>query len=168
MRQRRRTSGQLLSAVLAGLNAASEAEDGGNWMSVVVLLLKVVISAFMLSFAFRLSHYLLFFNLRKPFIWIVFVGCLGFLWFLVGSILHFSLDVVAWSAIAALAMNEIPKSSKTKSETIDFADEFTGVANSRLKSRAGSASFVIGSILGWILFWGEYCSSLGECQQFFW
>jgi hypothetical protein len=136
-------------------------------MSFLFFVLKVAVSEFVLNVLYRQSYNLLFFYLRKPTLWIIAVGCLGFLWFLIGSILNFSFNVVWLAAAIALALN-IPKSMFSKAEMSDISDDITGVVNSVRKSRAGLVSFALGSVLGWFLFWTEYCTLSGECNKLFW
>ena len=137
-------------------------------MSFLFFVLKVAVSVSILNILYRQSYNIFFFYLHKPFLWIAFVGSLGFLWFLVGSFYNFSFNVVCWSAIIAFALNVPPKSPISKSEMSEFSDSFTGVNKSMLKSRVGLIGFAIGNILGLLLFWGEICTSSGECHKYFW
>ena len=115
-------------------------------------ILEVAIFSFVLSVLYRQSYNLLFFYLKKPLLWILFVGFLPLLWFSLGRIFHLSPTVVWWSSIIALGLNITPQSNLTKKEMQEFADEFTEVPNSIQKSRYGRICFAIGIVVGWILF----------------
>jgi hypothetical protein len=115
-------------------------------------ILEVAIFSFLLSVLYRQSYNLLFFYLKKPLLWILFVGFLPILWFSLGVIFHLSPTVVWWSSIIALGLNITPQNNLAKKEMREFADEFTEVPNSIQKSRYGRICFAIGIAVGWILF----------------
>jgi hypothetical protein len=78
--------------------------------------IEIALFSFVLSVLYRQSYNLFFFYLKKPLLWIVFVGFLPIIWFSLGVILHLSTTVVWWSSIFALGLNIPPKSNLTKKE----------------------------------------------------
>ncbi len=77
-------------------------------------IVEVAIFSFVLSVLYRQSYNLLFFYLKKPLLWILFVGFLPLLWFSLGVIFHLSPTVVWWSSIVALCLNIPSKNNLTK------------------------------------------------------
>ena len=121
-------------------------------MVLIYSVLEVAIFSFVLSVLYRQSYNLLFFYLKRPLLWIIFVGFLPLFWFSLGVIFHMSPTTVWWSSIVALGLNIPSKNGLTKKEMQEFADEFTEVPNSIQKSRRGRISFAVGIAVGWILF----------------
>jgi len=111
---------------------------------------------FVITTIFRQSYNLLFFLLKKPVVWIVFVGMLGYLVFYLSSRMPQSLNIVWWASLAAFFDN-IPPENKamSKAEMDELSDEMLDIKDSRLKYRVGLASFAVGCVLGWIIFFGE-------------
>jgi hypothetical protein len=101
---------------------------------------------------------------KKPIVWIVFAGIIGFLNFFIGSQFENSINVTGWSSLIALYMNIPPRRKNglfSKEEMTKMIDDFyeeMGIRNGRLLYRVGLFSFVLFSLVGWIVCYGEVVS----------
>ena len=137
-------------------------------MSVVWFITKLALFAFVLNVLLRQSYNLIFFLGRRPVAWIWTVGLLGFLTVASAALLGWSNNLVAWACILAVAMNLPPAfaDSKTTKETTATADEVyaeMGIPGGKRKYRAGLIAFSLASLISYLLFYGEACSSDGVC-----
>jgi len=84
---------------------------------------------------------------------------LNFLFFLIGSKIQDSFNVVWWSsALSFFAQLPPKKNNEDKSNVSQVVNELyeeMGIKNGQLKYRLGLAVFVIGGIIGWVAFYGE-------------
>jgi len=131
-------------------------------MSIVLTILAIAFFTFVLNMLIKQSNNFIFIFFKKPTVWIAFMGLIIFLYFFVGSKFDNSFNIIWWSALLAFIVN-IPPQAK-KDETIDqeeknkIVDEMyneMGIKNGKLKYRLGLASYVIGGILGWVLFYSK-------------
>ncbi len=89
------------------------------------------------------------------------MGLLSFLYFFIGSKFDNSFNIIWWSALLAFILQIPPKAKKVfsteeeKNKVVDGMYNELGIKNGRLKYRIGLAFYVIGGILGWVLFYGK-------------
>jgi hypothetical protein len=131
-------------------------------MSIILTILAIAFLTFVLNILIIQSNNFIFMVFRKPMVWIVFMGVLSFLYFFIGSRFDNSFNIIWWSALLAFIVNIPPKAKK--GETIDqkgknkIVDEMygeMGIKNGRLKYRIGLAAYLIGGILGWVIFYSQ-------------
>ena len=134
-------------------------------MSIIFTLLAIAFLTFVLNIIIIQSNNFIFMVFRKPIVWIVFMGLLSFLYFFVGSKFDNSFNIVWWSALLAFILQIPPKMKKgsliTEGEKNKMADDrYTelGIKNGRLKYRIGLTFYVIGGVLGWVVFYGQVVS----------
>jgi hypothetical protein len=99
---------------------------------------------------------------KKPIAWIGFMGLLSFLYFFIGSRFDNSFNIIWWSALLAFIVNIPPKKNKgdvfdqkEKNKIVDEVFSEMGIKKGRLKYRIGLTAYLIGGILGWIMFYGQ-------------
>lgn len=128
-------------------------------MNILLSLLAVVLFTFILNVTIIQSNNIIFMVFRKPVVWIIFMGSLSFLYFFTGSRFNNSFNIVWWSALLAFFVNIPPKSKGVdKTETNVLIDKMyndMGIRKGRLKYRLGLIAYLIGGILGWILFYSK-------------
>ena len=130
-------------------------------MSILITLLLIAFLTFVLNIIIIQSNNFIFMVFKKPVIWIVFMGLLSFLYFFIGSKFDNSFNIIWWSALLAFILQIPPKAKKVfsteeeKNKVVDGMYNELGIKNGRLKYRIGLAFYVIGGILGWVLFYGK-------------
>jgi len=134
-------------------------------MSILLTLLAIAFFTFFLNIIIIQSNNFIFMVFRKPVAWIVFMGLLSFVYFLIGSKFDNSFNIVWWSALLALILQIPPKMKKksgvTEGEKNKMVDDMyteLGIKNGRLKYRIGLTFYVIGGLLGWIVFYSQVIS----------
>jgi len=134
-------------------------------MSIILTILAIAFLTSVLNILIIQSNNFIFMVYRKPMVWIVFMGVLSFLYFFIGSRFDNSFNITWWSALLAFILNIPPKAKKR--ETIDQEDknrivdeiyDVMGIKNGRLKYRIGLAAYLIGGILGWVIFYSQIVS----------
>ncbi len=131
-------------------------------MSIIITIIGIIFFAVVLNIVIIQSNNFIFMILRRPYIWIVFMGVLGFLYFFVGSLFSNSFEVVWWSALIAFLMN-IPPSvkkdigidKKMMKKWINETYEELGITHGSLKYNFGLAAYVTGCVIGWVIFFGK-------------
>lgn len=131
-------------------------------MDIILIILAIVSITFVLNIIIIQSNNFIFVVFRQPMIWVVFMGLLSFLFFFIGSKFDNSFNIVWWSAFLAFIVNIPSKDTKTekldqkeKNEIIDTAYTEMGIKKGRLKYRLGLVAYLVGGILGWIIFYGQ-------------
>lgn len=137
-------------------------------MAIVWSILKFLILAYLLNAALKLSYNVIFFVLRKPSLWILFVTILGFGVVGIWGILGWSHSVVAWACLATLLLGIPPKSRDPDVNTVvraaaDDIYESIGISGGRWKYRLGLVGFAFGAAIAYMLFYGQVCSTDGSC-----
>ena len=122
-------------------------------------LVAITFFTFILSILIRQSYNFIFMFFKKPILWAVSMGLISFVYFFVGSRFDNSFDVVWWSTLLAFIVN-MPirlnnKSKKGADIVVDEVYREWGIRKGKLKYRIGLASYLVGGILGWVMFYGE-------------
>ena len=111
-------------------------------MSIILTLLTVVALTSVLNILIIQSNNFIFMVFRKPIFWILFMGLLSFIYFLIGSQFDNSFNIVWWSAFLAFLLNIPPKAKKDgdidqeeKNQLIDEMYDGMGITKGRLKYR---------------------------------
>lgn len=124
-------------------------------MQIALSVFLVIVVSFLLNVAFRQSYNLLFFFLKKPKAWIVFVGAMNCFVFYLASLVQASF-VIWWASLLVLLNNIPPKVKAMGDAELDtLSDDLTGVRSSRTKYRVGLAAYALGGMAGWLLFHGR-------------
>ena len=126
------------------------------------MILAIVFFTFVLNILIIQSNNFIFVAFKKPAIWIVFMGLLSFLFFFIGSRFDNSFNIIWWSALLAFVVNIPPKTKKSdaldqkeKNKIVDEMYDEIGIKKGRLKYRIGLTAYLIGGILGWIIFYSQ-------------
>jgi hypothetical protein len=134
-------------------------------MNIILTILAIAFLSFVVSGLIRLSYNIIFMGLKKATIWIFFMGLISFIYFFIGSKFENSLTIIWWSALLAFFQNLPPGEEKediidqaTKNEIVDEIYSAFGIQEGRKKYRIGLALYIIGGLLGWILFYGKIVS----------
>jgi len=134
-------------------------------MNIILTILAIAFLSFVVSGLIRLSNNIIFMGLKKATIWIFFMGLISFIYFFIGSKFENSLTIIWWSALLAFFQNLPPGEEKediidqaTKNEIVDEIYSAFGIQEGRKKYRIGLALYIIGGLLGWILFYGKIVS----------
>lgn len=90
------------------------------------------------------------------------MGVLSFLYFFIGSRFDNSFNIIWWSALLAFIVNIPPKAKKgdildqkEKNKIVDEMYSEMGIKKGKLKYRIGLAAYLIGGILGWVIFYSQ-------------
>ena len=83
-------------------------------MTFVLFLLKLAAYAFCLSVVIRQSYNLVFALLRKPLVWIITMGVIGFAHFATAGWIGASVSLPFWATVVALIINLPPDPSPTR------------------------------------------------------
>lgn len=131
-------------------------------MNIILTILVVALFTFILNIIIIQSNNFIFMVFRKPATWIFFMGLLSFFYFFIGSRFDNSLNIIWWSALLAFIINIPPKNKEceplNQKERNKITDEMyseMGIKNGRLKYRLGLATYLIGGILGWVIFYSQ-------------
>src|SRR3989344_9281656 len=134
-------------------------------MSILLTLLAIAFFTFVLNIIMIQSNNFIFMVFRKPIGWIIFMGLLSFMYFFVGSKFDNSFNIVWWTALLAFILQIPPNMKKgsmiTEREKNKMADDMyteLGIKNGRLKYRIGLTFYVIGGVLGWMVFYSQVVS----------
>ncbi len=126
------------------------------------MILAIVFFTFVLNILIIQSNNFIFMAFKKPAIWIVFMGLLSFLFFFIGSRFDNSFNIIWWSALLAFVVNIPPKTKKSdvlnqkeKNKIVDDMYDEIGIKKGRLKYRIGLTAYLVGGILGWIIFYSQ-------------
>lgn len=131
-------------------------------MSIILTILAVVVLTFILNILIIQSNNFIFIVLKKPFLWIIFMGLLSFIYFFIGSNFDNSFNIIWWSALLAFIVNIPPKVKKgemmsqdEKNKMVDEIYNEMGINRGRLKYRIGLMAYLSGGVLGWIIFYAQ-------------
>lgn len=128
-------------------------------MSIIWIILKILIFTGILTVIAKQSYNFIFLMGKKPVVWIFCMLLLNFLFFLIGSNIQDSFNVVWWSSLLTLfAMLPPKKNEELQSEINEAVKDFyeeMGISNGKLKYRLGLISYSIGGIIGWVMFYGK-------------
>ena len=130
--------------------------EGETPMNFVLFIVLTPLLFFVITTIFRQSYNILFCFLKKPILWIVFVGILSFFAFFLSSLAPRSYHVVWWALLGALLDNIPPKKKILPEDEMNkLSDEMLNIKSSRRKYRIGLFSFAFGGVLGWLIFFSE-------------
>jgi len=136
-------------------------------MSIILIILAIVFFTFVLNILIIQSNNFIFMVFKKPVIWIVFMGLLSFLFFFIGSRFDNSFNIIWWSALLAFVVNIPPKikkgdalNQKEKNKIVDEMYNEMGIKKGRLKYRIGLTAYLVGGILGWIIFYSQVATTM--------
>ena len=136
-------------------------------MSIILIVLAIVFFTFVLNILIIQSNNFIFIVFKKPAIWIIFMGLLSFLFFFIGSRFDNSFNIIWWSALLAFIVNIPPKTKKSdtldqkeKNKIVDEMYKEMGIKKGRLKYRIGLTAYLVGGILGWIIFYGQVITTI--------
>ena len=131
-------------------------------MSIILIILAIAFLTFVLNILIIQSYNFIFMVFKKPTVWIIFMGLFSFLYFFIGSKFDNSFNIVWWSALLAFIVNIPPKAKKDdaldqkeKNKIVDEMYNEMGIKKGRLKYRIGLTVYLIGGILGWIIFYSQ-------------
>lgn len=131
-------------------------------MSIILTILVIAFFTFVLNILIIQSNNFIFMVFKKPIVWIVFMGVLSFLYFFIGSRFDNSFNIIWWSALLAFIVNIPPKAKKSgiidqkeKNKIVDEMYSEMGIKKGKLKYRIGLAAYLIGGILGWVIFYSQ-------------
>jgi hypothetical protein len=134
-------------------------------MTFLIYLVITIVLAIVLHIIIIQSDNIIFILLKKPRVWIIFMGVLSFSYFFVGSLFENSFNVIWWSALFALLKNIPPQVKKdsfmSKEEINKIVDENyreMGIKGGRLKYKLGLVLYSLGFILGWLTFYSDVLS----------
>jgi len=125
-------------------------------MSWIFIALKIAIIVFIIKVIMIQAYNILFFIMKKPYLYIIFAGMFNIVALEILS-LFFNIKTEAYifniyglSSIIALFFLVPPKTDKviSKKEMNKLSDEMTGIKHSRLLYRVGLFVFFIGNIVG--------------------
>lgn len=136
-------------------------------MSIILIILAIVFFTFVLNILIIQSNNFIFMVFKKPIVWIIFMGLLSFLFFFIGSRFDNSFNIIWWSALLALIVNIPPKTKKgdtldqkEKNKIVDEMYNEMGIKKGRLKYRIGLIAYLVGGILGWVIFYGQVVTTM--------
>lgn len=136
-------------------------------MSIILTILAIAFFTFVLNILIIQSNNFIFMVFKKPIIWIAFMGVLSFLYFFIGSRFDNSFNIIWWSALLVFVVNIPPKAKKDemlnqkeKNKIVDDMYIEMGIKNGRLKYKLGLAIYLIGGILGWVMFYSQVITTL--------
>jgi len=131
-------------------------------MNLILTILVVIFFTLVLSVLIIQSYNFIFIVFKKPLAWIAFMGLLSFIYFFIGSRIHNSFNIIWWSALLAFIVNVPPKAKKgeafnqeEKNKIVDDMYDEMEIKKGRLKYRIGLIAYLLGGILGWVLFYGQ-------------
>lgn len=132
-------------------------------MDIIWTIIKVILFTGILTIIGKQTYNFIFFIGKKPILWIIIMLLLGFLFFMIGSKIQNSFNAVWWSAVLTFFALLPPKKNKDLESEINLAvnDIYSemGIKNGQIKYRIGLAAYVIGCIIGWIVFYGQIVTS---------
>jgi hypothetical protein len=138
-------------------------------MNAIWVIAKIVVYTAVLNVIYRQSYNLLFFLAQRPKTWIAVAGIIGFL--NIGLVYSLGWDprIVGTATLVVAVLNSAPTTPKgvTKEEMRALVDEVYrewGTPHGRLQARLGLASFVVCSIVAYVLFFGEVCDVNNICK----
>lgn len=131
-------------------------------MNIVLTILAIAFLTFVLNILIIQSNNFIFMVFRKPMIWIAFMGALSFFYFFIGSRFDNSFIIIWWSALLAFIVNIPPRAKKDeilvqeeKNQIVDDIYNQISIKDGRLKYKLGLATYLIGGILGWVIFYSQ-------------
>lgn len=131
-------------------------------MSIILTIFLIAVLTFILNILIIQSNNFIFMVFRKPIVWMAFMGVLSFIYFFIGSNFENSFNIIWWSALLAFIINIPPKANKDealdqeeKNKIIDNMYNEMGIKKGRLKYKLGLMAYLIGGILGWIIFYSQ-------------
>lgn|GEM_PF-1239643 len=136
-----------------------------NDIDIIFTILIILVLTFSLKVVIGQSNNFIFIIAKKPWLWIILMGLLPMLYFFIGSKFDNSFNVIWWSALLAFISSIPPKidadavvNQKEMHDLVDIMYKEMGILRGRLKYRLGLTAYLIGAIVGWILFYGEIVS----------
>ena len=123
----------------------------------------------MLNVIIKQSFNILFILLRKPVIWIMIMGLLGMLVFLVTILFKWDASIMSAAMITALILNIPPGNVSVKMDETAYKDliddtyETMGITGGLIKHRLGLVLFCVTGIASYTLLFGEFCSPNNSC-----
>jgi hypothetical protein len=132
-------------------------------MDIIWTIIKIILFTGVLTIIGKQTYNFIFLLEKKPILWILIMLLLGFLFFMIGSKIQDSFNVVWWSSALTFFALLPPKKNKDLENEINLGanDIYSeiGLKNGQIKYRIGLATYVIGSILGWVVYYGQIVTS---------
>jgi hypothetical protein len=123
-------------------------------MSILLNILVLIVLTFLLRGIIAQSHNIVFMFFKRPYLWFLIMGLISFITFFIGSRFDNSLPVVCLSVAIAFFFQIPPRANKETINVINESYEAMGINRGRLKYRIGLASYILGGLIGWFVFYG--------------
>lgn len=136
-------------------------------MDILLGIIGILALGFFVNVVLKQTYNFIFYLGRKPFLWVlVSVAVGGLLWF-VSAAFNWSVSIPGWASVIAFFMNLPPRSTpESKMQANEIYAE-AGLKHGALLYRIGLGGFVVSSVVGWVVFYGQSCTSAGKCSGFF-
>jgi hypothetical protein len=133
----------------------------------VLNIIGILALGFFVNVVLKQTYNFIFYMCRKPLLWVLVAAAVsGLLWF-VSALLNWSVSIPAWAATIAFFMNIPPRSTtESKAQANEIYAEM-GLKHGSLLYKVGLGGFVVSSIASGVIFYGQSCSSAGQCSGFF-
>ena len=140
-------------------------------MNIIWLLLKIIVYTNVLIWTYRILKIVFIEFLEKPILWIFAASLLG----LSNSIVSYyfqwnprlAMTAFVLSAIFILSTTPSDKSTREDSNVeLDKTYQDVGTSRERFQLKMGFWGYVLISMIGHVLFFGEICSNSGDCVSF--
>lgn len=136
-------------------------------MDIVLNIIGILALGFFVNVVLKQTYNFVFFMGKKPLLWVLVVAAVSVLLWFVCALLGWSVSIPAWAATIAFFMNIPPRSnSESKAQASEMYSEL-GLKHGAILYRVGLGGFVVASIAGWVIFYGQSCNSAGQCSGFF-
>lgn len=128
-------------------------------MYIVSGVLKIVLLTGVLTLIARQSYNLIFFQNKKPSVWIIMMAFTNIALFLVGAVSEFSLGIICITSFLTLISiafsTEISNYPISKTEFMEAVYLSMKINQGRLKYKLGLIAYIIGGVLGGLIFYGK-------------
>jgi hypothetical protein len=136
-------------------------------MDMVLSIIGILALGFLANVVLKQTYNFIFYLGGKPLLWALVAAAVGGLLWFVSAVFNWSVSIPAWAAAIAFFMNLPPRSTpESKAQTNEKYAEM-GLKHGALLYRVGLGGFVVSSIVGWVVFYGQSCTSAGQCSGFF-
>lgn len=134
-------------------------------MNVILTVIGILILGFILNVILKQTYNLIFIFGKKPFAWALTTGLVSFAFWFMCAAFAWSVSIPAWACTIAFFMNVPPSHSKGGKELANVMYSEMGIENGALLYRIGLGMFVVLAIASWVIFYGEFCNSAGQCSS---
>lgn len=125
-------------------------------------IIKILIFTLFLLILARQSYNYIFAIGRKPLLWVFFMFLLNFIFFLIGSKIQDSFNVIWFSSVLTFLLQLPPKKDKTNKDMSEAMEKINeelfkelGLKVDKKKYNLGLVAFILGGFIGWILFYNN-------------